>query len=62
MMVGIPTIIAEELQEHIIWQQLAAVQQGQIYYINGDLVSRPGPRIVQGLQAMARIIHPDLFD
>jgi iron complex transport system substrate-binding protein len=62
MMGGIPTITAEELQGHIIWQQLEAVQQGNIYFIDGDLISRPGPRIVQGLEAIARIIHPDLFD
>jgi len=62
MMGGIPTITAEELQEHIIWQQLDAVKQGNIYFIDGDFISRPGPRIVQGLEEMAKIIHPDLFD
>ncbi len=62
MMGGLPTITAEELQEHIIWQQLDAVKQGNIYFIDGDLISRPGPRIVQGLEAIARIIHPELFD
>lgn len=62
MMGGVPTIATEELQEHIIWQQLDAVKQGHIYFIDGDLISRPGPRIVQGLEAIARIIHPDLFD
>ena len=61
MMGGTPTITAEELEEHIIWQQLDAVKQGNIYSINGDLISRPGPRIVQGLLEMARRIHPDLF-
>lgn len=59
---GIPTITAEELEEHIIWQQLDAVSQGHIYFIDGDLISRPGPRIMQGLEEMARIIHPELFD
>jgi len=59
---GIPTITAEELQAHIIWQQLDAVKEGRIYFIDGDLISRPGPRIVQGLEVMARIIHPELFD
>jgi iron complex transport system substrate-binding protein len=59
---GIPTITAEELQEHIIWQQLEAVKEGRIYFINGDLISRFGPRIVQGLEEIARIIHPELYD
>ena len=59
---GIPTITAEELEEHIIWQQLEAVKEGRIYFIEGDLISRFGPRILQGLEQMARIIHPELFD
>ncbi len=59
---GIPTITAEELEEHIIWQQLEAVQEGRIYFIDGDLISRFGPRIVQALEQMASIIHPELFD
>jgi len=59
---GIPTITAEEMEEHIIWQQLSAVQQGDVYIIDGDLVSRPGPRVVEGLEEMASIIHPELFD
>ena len=62
MMGGVPTISAEDLEEHIIWQQLDAVNEGHIYFINGDLVSRAGPRIVQGLEEMAKIIHPEIFE
>jgi iron complex transport system substrate-binding protein len=29
--------------------------------VDGNLVSRPGPRIVEGLEALARLIHPDRF-
>ena len=59
---GIPTVLKEELEEHPAWGEMTAVKQGNIYFINGDLVSRPGPRIVQGLEAMAKIIHPELFE
>ena len=62
MMGGIPTVAVEILEEHPIWSQLSAVKDGNVYLVNGDLVSRPGPRIVQGLQEMAEILHPDLFD
>ena len=34
----------------------------KIYFIDGDLVSRPGPRITQGLEGLAEIIHPELFE
>lgn len=43
------------------WQGLSAVKNGAIYPIDADLTSRFGPRIVDGLEAMARIIHPELF-
>ncbi|MBE0415517.1 MAG: cobalamin-binding protein [Dehalococcoidia bacterium] len=43
------------------WQGLSAVQNGAIYPIDPDLTSRAGPRIVLGLEALAKIIHPELF-
>ena len=43
------------------WQVLSAVEGGAVYAIDPDLTSRPGPRIVDGLEEMARIIHPELF-
>jgi iron complex transport system substrate-binding protein len=38
-----------------------AVVNGRIYRINGDLLSRPGPRLVDGLEQMARALHPEVF-
>jgi len=62
MIGGIPTISKEELEEHPVWGEMTAVRQGKVYIIDGDLVSRSGPRIVQGLEEMAKIIHPELFE
>ena len=59
---GIPTISKQELEEHPVWGEMTAVKQGEIRFINGDLVSRAGPRIVQGLEEIAKIIHPELFE
>jgi len=59
---GIPTVSKEELEEHPVWGEMTAVKQDKIYLINGDLVSRPGHRIVQGLEEMAEIIYPELFE
>jgi iron complex transport system substrate-binding protein len=56
---GVPTISIEDLQAHPIWGQIDAVKQGRVYLIDGDLVSRSGPRIVDGLEALAKIIHPE---
>jgi iron complex transport system substrate-binding protein len=44
------------------WDALTAVQEGQVYPFDDNLVSRPGPRLVDGLEAMAKFLHPDLFE
>ena len=42
------------------WQQLAAVRSGNVYALNGSAYfSRPGPRLVNGLEILSRIIHPE---
>lgn len=43
------------------WNRLRAVRRGAIFPIETDLVSRPGPRIVEGLELLAKLFHPDLF-
>ena len=43
------------------WSSLKAVKNGQVYPFNDDLVSRPGPRLVDGLEALAALIHPEVF-
>ena len=43
------------------WSDIAAVREGRIYPVNPSLLSRPGPRIGQGLRHLAELIHPDLF-
>jgi iron complex transport system substrate-binding protein len=42
-------------------EKSAAVKSGRVYRINGDLLSRPGPRLVEGLEQMARALHPEAF-
>ena len=38
-----------------------AVLSGRVYLIDGDLLTRPGPRLVDGLEQMAHALHPDAF-
>lgn len=46
----------------IAWASLSAVKNGCVYPVeDSDLTSRYGPRIVDGLETLARIIHPELF-
>ena len=44
------------------WDALSAVSNQMIFAFDDNLVSRPGPRLIDGLEALARLIHPDLFE
>lgn len=43
------------------WEALTAVKNQKIFPFDDNLVSRPGPRLVDGLVALARLIHPESF-
>jgi iron complex transport system substrate-binding protein len=51
----------EARQEWQRWPGIPAVKTGQVYLIDSDLIDRPSPRIVEGLEQMARLIHPECF-
>jgi iron complex transport system substrate-binding protein len=38
-----------------------AVQNGRVYVIDGDLLTRPGPRLIDGLEQIAHALHPQAF-
>ncbi|MGI8917287.1 MAG: ABC transporter substrate-binding protein [Pyrinomonadaceae bacterium] len=39
-----------------------AVLNGKVFKINGDLLVRPGPRAIDGLEQLARALHPEAFN
>jgi len=43
------------------WPDLPAVAAARIYVVDSDLMDRPSPRIVEGLETLARLIHPERF-
>src|SRR2546422_9889895 len=44
------------------WEKIPAFQSSRIYAVDASAYfSRPGPRIVDGLELLAHIIHPELF-
>jgi iron complex transport system substrate-binding protein len=43
------------------WNVITAVRNGAVYAVPADLYSTPGPRLVQGLEDLARLLHPDRF-
>jgi iron complex transport system substrate-binding protein len=58
-----PSVTPEAVAARQGWGAISAVQNGQIVVMLGDpVITRPGPRIVDGLEALAGAIHPERFD
>lgn len=43
------------------WGEVTAVKEGQVYDVNTDIVSRPGPRLVEGAKEIAKVVYPEVF-
>ncbi len=43
------------------WANIDALKMHHVYRINANITQRPGPRLVEGLQCLAQIVHPDAF-
>lgn len=52
---------AEAVKARAGWEVLDAVKNDQIFPFDDNLVSRPGPRLVDGLEQLAKLLHPELF-
>ncbi|MDI6639460.1 MAG: ABC transporter substrate-binding protein [Methanocellales archaeon] len=59
---GTIRITVDDLKGQPGWHVISAVKNDRVYGIDGDIVSRSGPRIVDGLEEMAKYIHPELFE
>jgi iron complex transport system substrate-binding protein len=58
-----PSITPESVAARPGWEGMSAVTTGRIEVMEEDLlITRPGPRIIEGLEALALAIHPDAFD
>lgn len=53
---------AEDVAKRPGWGDMTAVKQGNIFPIDDILVTRPGPRLVDGLQALIGAIQPQLVE
>lgn len=42
------------------WPSIPAVRQRRVYLVNSDLLDRASPRIVEGLEMLAKLIHPEV--
>ena len=54
-------VTLEDVRSRTGWENLSAIREGKLFTFDDNLVSRPGPRLVDGLEAMAKLLHPELF-
>jgi iron complex transport system substrate-binding protein len=54
-------VTPESIAQRPGWENLSAVRNGKVLPFNDDLVSRPGPRLVDALEELAKLLRPELF-
>jgi iron complex transport system substrate-binding protein len=54
-------LFEQQKADWLRWEGIPAVRNKRIYSVDSDLIDRASPRIVDGLEKMARLIHPELF-
>jgi len=52
---------AKTLAKRPGYSAISAVKTGRVFALDDNLVSRPGPRVVEGVREIAAVLHPDLF-
>ena len=55
------TIFEQVKKEWRQWRDLPAVKNNRIYLVDSDILDRASPRLVEGLEIMAHLIHPECF-
>jgi cobalamin transport system substrate-binding protein len=60
ILLGSPSATPDQVRERPGWGGIAAVRNGKIIPVNDTIITRPGPRLVDGLRELARAIHPDI--
>lgn len=51
----------QDIEDRPGWRNTEAVRNGRVYTINDDIISRPGPRLVDVFEQLAKMIHSELF-
>jgi iron complex transport system substrate-binding protein len=54
---------SQVLKQHRVWSSLQAVKNNRVFLTDGNAYfNRPGPRLVDSLEILAEIFHPEAFD
>ncbi len=52
----------EALRHQRPWRELPAVRSGHVFVVDGSLFHRPGPRMIDGLELLAKLLHPECWE
>ncbi len=50
-----------QISQRPYFSRLRAIRDGRVYIVDEFLFSRPGPRVIEALEELARILHPECF-
>ena len=56
-----PEKTPESIAKRPGFENINAMIEGNVYVLDGNIVSRPGPRIIEALELIAKAIHPEKF-
>ncbi len=51
----------EQVLSREAWHEVTAIKDERVHLVNSNLVSRPGPRVIEGVEELAKTIYPDVF-
>jgi len=54
-------IEVEKVLDNPFWKELSAYQNKNIWIVDGNLFTQPGPDLIKGIQLLSAIFNPDLF-
>ncbi len=58
---GSEEIKGDILEGRPLWKKITAVKEEKVFGVQADAISRPGPRLVEAVEEVARLLYPDLF-
>lgn len=50
-----------EIKSRAGWDKIPAVQSDPVFLVDGDVISRPGPRIGEAVELVAKTVYLELF-
>lgn len=50
----------KEIMGRSPWRDIPAIKNNQVFYVDSDLTTRPGPRIIDGVEVLFEAVYPEL--